>query len=104
MLILNNINTIPPGGWQYEQKNADGSIAFRISTMNPFSDAVHQLITIRKSNGMAGANINDAATDLHAYQCARLQGYCHDTTANPIAANPTPPRGCGSCGRAAYQH
>jgi len=69
---LKTTNTLPPGGWVYDQKGKDGSIIFRLRSMSPFNEAATELLNVRKNNGLDRATIDQVREDIDNFQCERL--------------------------------
>jgi len=67
-------NKLPPGGWIYDQKNPDGTILKKFTSMSPFEDVAREILAVRTANNLPGADFASVSRDLDEAQCIRL-GY-----------------------------
>lgn len=65
-------HTIPPGGWIYVQKNADGSILRRFKSMGPYDAFCNDVLSVRIANLIPGAVLAVVQSDVQAFTCERL--------------------------------
>lgn len=99
--------TLPPGGWRYQQFRADGTPFRYFISMGPFTDFCADILLCRQSNNFPGADIVTVQNDVNQAQCQRLGNdprYCAPGS-GPITVNTAPawlatagPGGCGGCG------
>lgn len=71
---LKNTNTLPPGGWVYEQKDNDGKVVKRFKSMSPFKEACMEILKCREANKFNRATLPQVMEDVDEAQCIRL-GY-----------------------------
>lgn len=73
---LLNLNTLPPGGWAFDQKNNEGKIVKSnwIHRHSAFSDFCQEVLRMRQANGYARATLPQVREEVDEFQCQRL-GY-----------------------------
>lgn len=65
---LRTVNTFPPGGFRYQQKET----GFKPAPMVPFQNVVNEVLDHRKGNALARATRAEVEQDIHDFNCARL--------------------------------
>lgn len=86
--MLKNTNTLPSGGWVYEQPGT----GWKIREMTPFDDVVKQIVLHRRSNNLPRATMSEAAEDLDNATCQRLGNdpqFCFDSAQKKTIRNQT---------------
>lgn len=78
MASLKVTNTLPPGGWSYEQKNNSGVVVRSKwqNSMSPFSDFLKEVANFRTKNGYARPAIVDVSADVQDFICAKNPALC----------------------------
>jgi hypothetical protein len=71
-MALLDTNRIPPGGWQYSQKDASGNQLAFFHDMGPFLPFCKEILGFRKGNKLPGDNIDCVMADLNTDTCIRL--------------------------------
>jgi len=82
MIALITNNTIPPGGWQYTQLDAQGKKLKSFSSMNSLSMFCGQVLNCRVGNRLERATLAEVQQDVTAFTCERLGNdprFCRDT-------------------------
>jgi len=71
-------NKLPPGGWQYEQKDNTGVVvrARWQNPMSPYQDFVKEVLQFRTANGYAGANRETVDEEVQDFLCAKNPDIC----------------------------
>jgi hypothetical protein len=90
-MALKSYNTIPPGGWRYEQPETK----WKLKNMGSVNDAVGEMLEQRRFNNLPRATRQECLEDLDAYTCQRLGGdlaWCVDGDAQKKTSSwPQPP-------------
>jgi hypothetical protein len=83
-------NKLPPGGWQYEQKDNTGVVvrARWQNTMSPYQDFVKEVLQFRTANGYAGANRETVDEEVQDFLCAKNPGICQSEKKTTIPDRP----------------
>lgn len=71
---LKNTNTIVPGGWIYNQTDANGVVVKKFKSMSPFTDICMEILKCRQANNFPRATLPQVKEDVDEAQCIRL-GY-----------------------------
>lgn len=79
---LRTINTVPPGGWRYEQTLPSGEVK-KWHSMNLAWDLAETIADFRKGNGLERATAKEALHDIEEATCTRL----HNDPAHCIPAD-----------------
>ncbi len=75
---------MPPGGFRYQQLNADGTVLKAWATMNDAWTLAQEIADFRTGNELPRATAKEALTDIENYTCTRLHGdpnWCVDAEA-----------------------
>jgi hypothetical protein len=75
-MSLKNVNELPPGGWQYQQKDNAGKVVKESWTNrhSPFSDMCMEVLRMREANKYDRATLPQTKEDVDEFNCQRL-GY-----------------------------
>lgn len=75
-MSLKNVNELPPGGWQYRQKDSAGKVIKENWTNrhSPFSDFCMEVLRVREANKYDRATLPQTKEDVDEFNCQRL-GY-----------------------------
>ena len=69
---LKNTNTLPPGGWIYEQPDNNGKIVKKFKSMSPFKEACNEILKCRQANHFNRATLQQVMEDVDEFTCKRL--------------------------------
>ena len=89
---LRTLNTVPPGGWVYEQALGDGR-SKKWKSMNQVWALAEEIADFRKGNGLERGSAKEALHDIEAATCLRLHddpAWCQPVqkkTARPALAH-----------------
>lgn len=86
---LKNTNTLPPGGWVYEQKDGAGKVVKRFKSMSPFNEACMEILKCRQANNFPRATLPEVKVDVDEAQCVRLGFDPNFVKKKPITFTPT---------------
>lgn len=103
---LLTINTLPPGGWVYEQFK-DGALFKQFRSQGPYTDFLKGILSVRTANALPGATEADVDADVKTFTCTRLGNdprFC-GAGSGPVTQPKTgtfmavsPSGSCGGCG------
>ena len=101
-------NSLPPGGWVYEQFR--NGVLFKVfNSMGPYADFTKGILAVRSANVLPGATLPEVDLDIQNYTCNRLgndRRWC-GASSGAVVTQPTEstfyavvPKGggCGGCG------
>lgn len=71
-MALKDTNKLPPGGWQYQQKDAGGNPLQFFRDMGPFLPFCKEILSFRIGNKLPGANLECVKSDVNTDTCIRL--------------------------------
>lgn len=71
MTRLKTLRTLPPGGWIFEQKLANGTVK-KIQFMTPFGEALVQIRAFRVANNILPQDLDSIALELESQTVLRL--------------------------------
>jgi hypothetical protein len=110
MPLLTN-NTIPPGGWIYDQMK-DGVLFKKMVSHGTYIDFCKDVLSLRVGNNLPGATMAQVDADVQSFTCTRLgndprwcangSGPVTQPTADTFYAV-QPGGGCGGCGGSKVQ-
>lgn len=69
---LKTRQTLPPGGWIYQQIGKDGKPVKTFKSMSPFKEATQEILKCRVANNFSRATLEEVSDDLEQYTCERL--------------------------------
>jgi hypothetical protein len=101
-------NTLPPGGWLYEQLRS--GVLFKVfNSMGTYADFIKGILSVRVANALPGATLEEVDAEVQGYTCSRLgndRRWCAPGTGPVVAQQAestfyavTPSGGgCAGCG------
>ena len=82
MIALITTKTVPPGGWQYTQLDAQGDKLKSFASMNPFGMFCGEVLNCRQGNRLDRATKAQMQQDVIEFTCERLGNdprFCQDS-------------------------